>query len=238
MTLAVAPLSTARVVDAWDETPMLRGLRLALPAEAARAHQRPGQVVKLHAAAGDAYFAVASAPSPGGIIELLVKRGGRVSDGAISAGDRRGDACASRPPSARASRWRRPTVTTCCSSRRARASRPSAPSSSTSWRHREHFDRPDAVLRAAPRRRFRLPARAPRAGSAAVCGSCCARRRRTRPGPGCAAACRRWRARSPSEESPPESRVAFVCGMTAMVDDVRATLARAGIAPDRVHFNF
>ena len=38
--------------------------------------------------------------------------------------------------------------------------------------------------------------------------------------------------------SPPESSVAFVCGMTAMVDDVKATLARAGISPERVHLNF
>jgi sulfhydrogenase subunit gamma (sulfur reductase) len=37
---------------------------------------------------------------------------------------------------------------------------------------------------------------------------------------------------------PPERSVAFVCGMTAMVDDVRATLSRAGIPPDRVHLNF
>ena len=38
--------------------------------------------------------------------------------------------------------------------------------------------------------------------------------------------------------SSPERTVAFACGMTAMVDDLRSTLARAGIPPDRVHLNF
>jgi hypothetical protein len=37
---------------------------------------------------------------------------------------------------------------------------------------------------------------------------------------------------------PPGEAVAFVAGMHAMVDDVRATLAAAGIPPERVHANF
>jgi NAD(P)H-flavin reductase len=36
----------------------------------------------------------------------------------------------------------------------------------------------------------------------------------------------------------PGEAIAFVAGMTAMVDEVRATLAEAGVAPDRVHANF
>jgi ferredoxin-NADP reductase len=32
--------------------------------------------------------------------------------------------------------------------------------------------------------------------------------------------------------------VAYVCGMTAMVEEVRSTLARAGIPPGQVHANF
>ncbi len=38
--------------------------------------------------------------------------------------------------------------------------------------------------------------------------------------------------------SAPGETVAFVSGMTSMVEDVRATLARAGVPPDRVHLNF
>jgi ferredoxin-NADP reductase len=36
----------------------------------------------------------------------------------------------------------------------------------------------------------------------------------------------------------PGRAVAYVCGMTAMVSDVKATLADAGIAPARIHLNF
>jgi NAD(P)H-flavin reductase len=38
--------------------------------------------------------------------------------------------------------------------------------------------------------------------------------------------------------APPGDAAAFVAGMTAMVEDVRATLAGAGIPPARVHANF
>ena len=38
--------------------------------------------------------------------------------------------------------------------------------------------------------------------------------------------------------SPPESCVVFLSGMASMVEDVRATLSRAGVAPERVHSNF
>ena len=40
--------------------------------------------MKLHTGAGDAYFALATAPSQEGVVELLVKRGGRVADAAIA----------------------------------------------------------------------------------------------------------------------------------------------------------
>ena len=38
--------------------------------------------------------------------------------------------------------------------------------------------------------------------------------------------------------APPGDAVAFACGMTAMMEEVRATLARSGIPPQRVHANF
>ena len=76
----------APVREAWDETPALRAIRLSLPAELAPAHRRPGQLVKVHTAAGEGFFALASAPDPKGAAELLVKRGGRVGDAAIAGG--------------------------------------------------------------------------------------------------------------------------------------------------------
>jgi NAD(P)H-flavin reductase len=68
------------VREAWDETPAFRALRLALPPALARAHVRPGQVVKARTPAGEAFFALASAPDPGAVADLLVKRGGKVGD--------------------------------------------------------------------------------------------------------------------------------------------------------------
>jgi NAD(P)H-flavin reductase len=70
----------AEVLGAWDETASLRGVRLRLPPEAASSHVTPGQVVKVHAGPGEGFFALATAPATGGEVELLVKRGGRVAD--------------------------------------------------------------------------------------------------------------------------------------------------------------
>jgi NAD(P)H-flavin reductase len=73
------------VLDAWDETAAYRGVRVALPPALARAHERPGQVVKVRTPAGEAFFALSSAPDPGATAELLVKRGGKVSDALVRA---------------------------------------------------------------------------------------------------------------------------------------------------------
>lgn len=74
------------VVEAWDETASFRGIRVRLPPAHVHAHVRPGQVVKLRApGAGEGFFALASAPDPGALADLLVKRGGRVADAAIAA---------------------------------------------------------------------------------------------------------------------------------------------------------
>jgi NAD(P)H-flavin reductase len=72
------------VLGAWDETAAFRGIRLALPPPLARAHVQPGQVVKIRTGAGEGFFALASAPDPAGVAELLVKRGGKVADAAIA----------------------------------------------------------------------------------------------------------------------------------------------------------
>jgi NAD(P)H-flavin reductase len=72
------------VLLSWDETPAFRGIRLALPPVLARGHALPGQLVKARTAAGEGYFALASAPAPSGHAELLVKRGGRIADAVIA----------------------------------------------------------------------------------------------------------------------------------------------------------
>lgn len=73
------------VADAWDETPALRALRLLLPPALAAQHVRPGQVLKVRAGPGEGFFALSSAPQPDGRAELLVKRGGRVADAIVEA---------------------------------------------------------------------------------------------------------------------------------------------------------
>jgi len=79
------PYGLARVLEAADETAAFRALRLELPGLLAAAHQRPGQVVKVRTPVGEGYLALASAPAPGGRVDLLVKRGGKVADAALAA---------------------------------------------------------------------------------------------------------------------------------------------------------
>jgi sulfhydrogenase subunit gamma (sulfur reductase) len=80
-----ATYTPAKVVTAWDETPAFRGIELALPPALAVAHDRPGQLVKVRTPVGEGFFALATAPELSGRVELLVKRGHRVADAAIEA---------------------------------------------------------------------------------------------------------------------------------------------------------
>jgi sulfhydrogenase subunit gamma (sulfur reductase) len=78
--------ASAPVVEAWDETRAFRGIRRGLPPALGRAHERPGQVVKVRTAAGEGFFALATAPHQGGVAELLVKRrAGPIADAVIAA---------------------------------------------------------------------------------------------------------------------------------------------------------
>jgi len=85
------PGSTTRyeavtILGAWDETPSLRAVRVALGPLAA-SHRVPGQVVKVRAPAGETYLALASAPAPDGTVDLLVKRGGKIADEVIASAE-------------------------------------------------------------------------------------------------------------------------------------------------------
>jgi NAD(P)H-flavin reductase len=236
VTLAAAPLAAARVLDAWDETPTLRALRLALPPELAGAHERPGQVVKLHAAVGEAYFALATAPSPNGVVELLVKRGGRIADAAI-AGAVPGGSLLVTAPFGKGFRV--------AEARGRHALLFAAGSGIAPIRalvqhilaHRDAFDR--VTLFYGQRRggdfAYRREHLAWERGGVRVvlCPS-----QEDEAWPGVRGRVQEVARSLAFADSPPESSVAFVCGMTAMVDDVRATLAGAGIPPERVHLNF
>jgi NAD(P)H-flavin reductase len=236
VTFAAAPLAAARVLGAWDETPTLRALRLELPPRLAGAHERPGQVVKLHTGAGEAYFALATAPSPDGVMELLVKRGGRVADAAIAGGvpDRALDVSAPFGKGFPLEEGRGRHVLLFA------AGSGIAPIRALVQHvlaHRDAFDR--VTLFYGQRRGgdfayTREHLTWERGGVRVVL--CPSREDEAWQGV-------RGRVQEVAHSlgfggSPPESSVAFVCGMTAMVDDVKATLARAGIPPERVHLNF
>jgi NAD(P)H-flavin reductase len=84
VTVAATPHQRVQVIDSWDETSSLRAISVRMPPEYAGAHRKPGQVVKVRTAAGEGYFALASAPSAEPNADLLVKRGGRVGDAIVA----------------------------------------------------------------------------------------------------------------------------------------------------------
>jgi NAD(P)H-flavin reductase len=236
VTLASAPLFASRVLSAWDETPSLRSLRLQLPRGAARAHERPGQVVKLHTASGEAYFALASAPDPAGLIELLVKRGGRVADAAIAAA-LPGTELAVTAPFGKGFPVEEGHGRHLLLFAAGSGIAPIRSLVQHVLTRRDEFDR--ATLFYGQRHggdfAYRREHLAWERGGVRVV-LCPSQEDEAWPGV-------RGRVQEVARSlafggSPPESSVAFLCGMTAMVDDVKATLARAGIPPQRVHLNF
>jgi NAD(P)H-flavin reductase len=234
--LSATPHGPARVLAAWDETPAMRGVRLVLPDALAAAHQRPGQVVKVRTPAGEGYFALASAPSPGGPADLLVKRGGKVGDAAITLASPGGELEVTAPfgkgfPVEEAvgrdvllfaAGSGIAPIRSLVQHLLARRDQHGRITLFYGQRHgadfaylREHLDWERHGVRVV------------------LCPS------------GEDDAWRGVRGRVQEVASSlgfggitPGDAVAFTCGMTAMVEDVRATLARAGIPPSRVHANF
>jgi NAD(P)H-flavin reductase len=236
VTLAAAPLSTAQVIAAWDETRELRGLTVCLPEDAYRSHERPGQVVKVHTAVGEAYFALASAPAPGCRVDLLVKRGGKVADAAVRAA---------------------------APGRTLEVSAPFGKGFPYEEGHGRHVLLFAAGSGIAPIRALVQHVLHDRESFGRVTLFYGQRRGADFAYGSEHLAWERGGVRvvlCPSQESEawpgvrgrvqevarslafggvePENSVAFVCGMTAMVDDVKATLRHFGVPPNRVHLNF
>jgi NAD(P)H-flavin reductase len=224
------------VTDAWDETAAFRGVRLALPPPLARAHVRPGQVVKAHTAVGEAFFALASAPDPGATAELLVKRDGRVADALIQAAAPGGSIALSRPfgegfPIEEAEG--RDVLLFAAGS----GIGPIRALVQQLMIHRNRFGR--ITLFYGQRHGAEFAYRTEhldwerRGVRVVLCPS---------------AEDDAWQGlRGRVQEvarslafggAPPGEAVAFASGMTAMVEDVRRTLAAAGVPPGRVHANF
>ncbi|HEX9241008.1 MAG TPA: oxidoreductase [Anaeromyxobacter sp.] len=226
----------ADVREAWDETAAFRGIRLELPPALARAHGRPGQVVKARSAAGEAFFALANAPDPGGIADLLVKRGGKVADALVAAAT----------PGARVQLTRPFGNGFAVEEAEGRevllfaAGSGIAPIRAVVQHlavHRNRFGR--VTLFYGQRHGAEFAYRAEhvdwerRGVRVVLCPSA----------EGDAWQGVRGRVQEVARSlafggATPGDVVAFVAGMTAMVDDVRHTLADAGVPPARVHANF
>ncbi len=228
--------AAAEVQEAWDETAAFRGMRVALPPAIAHAHARPGQVVKARSAAGEAFFALANAPDPAGTAELLVKRGGKVADALVAAAVPGGRIQLTRPfgegfPVEEAEG--RDVLLFAAGS----AIGPIRALVQHLAQHRNRFGR--VTLFYGQRHGAEFAYRSEhldwerRGIRVVLCPS---------------AEDDAWQGlRGRVQEvarslafggAAPGDTIAFVAGMTAMVDDVRRTLAEAGIPPARVHANF
>lgn len=235
--LGPADYAPVPVLDAWDETPSFRGVRLALPPALAKEHVRPGQVVKVRAAGvGEGFFALATAPDPGATTELLLKRGGRVADAAIAAARPESTLELTRPfgngfPVEDAEG--RDVLLFAAGS----AIGPIRALVQHLIAHRNRFGR--VTLFYGQRHGAEFAYRSEHLGwerrgvRVVLCPS----------GADDAWQGLRGRVQVVARSlafggAPPGDAVAFVAGMTAMVEDVRRTLAGAGIPPGRVHANF
>ena len=226
----------AQVREAWDETAAFRGIRLALPPALAHAHERPGQVVKARSPAGEAFFALTNAPDPAGVAELLVKRGGKVADALVATAVPGGSVQLTRPfgegfPVEEAEG--RDVLLFAAGS----AIGPIRALVQHLAAHRNRFGR--VTLFYGQRHGAEFAYRPEhldweRRGIRVVL--CPSREDDAWQGV-------RGRVQEVARSlafggGAPDDAVAFVAGMTAMVDDVRRTLAEAGIPPARVHANF
>jgi sulfhydrogenase subunit gamma (sulfur reductase) len=230
-----ADTSRAEVLAAWDETPALRALRLGLPPALAARHASPGQVVKARTAEGEAFFALASAPASDGRVELLVKRGGRVADSVVATATPGGVLAVTAPfgngfPVDEA--LGRDVLLFAAGS----AIAPIRALIQTLVARREQFDR--VTLFYGQRHGAEFAYRGEhlawerRGVRVILCPS----------GEEDGWTGVRGRVQEVARSvafggAPPGDAVAFVSGMTGMVDDVRAVLALAGVPPERVHLN-
>lgn len=236
MSLAAIPHVAARVVDAWNETPTLVGVRLEMPLRFARAHERPGQVVKLGTADGESYFALASAPSLEPRADLLLKRGGKVADAAIAAA-RPGATLELTAPFGKGFPWEeargrdvllfaagagiapiRALVQHLAADRGAfgRVTLFYGQRHGSEFAYvREHLEWERSGVRV-----VLCPSKADDAW------------------PGVRGRVQEVARALAFGGAEPGRSVAYVCGMTAMVADVKATLSEAGVSPARIHLNF
>jgi sulfhydrogenase subunit gamma (sulfur reductase) len=232
---SATPYEAVPVLAAWDETPSLRALRVGLGPLAA-SHAVPGQVVKLRAPSGEAYFALASAPATDATVDLLLKRGGRIADELVASALPGARIETSAPfgkgfPIGQAEG--RDLLLFAAGSGIA----PVRALVQHVIAHRNRFHR--VSLFYGQRRGADFAYRAEhldweRHGVRVVlCPSDA-----DEAWPGVRGRVQEVARALALAGSDPAGTEAYVCGMTAMVNEVRATLKDAGVPPERVHLNF
>lgn len=236
MTVAATPHQWVQVIDSWDETPSLRAVAVQMPPEYAWSHRKPGQVVKVRTPAGEGYFAIASGPSHEPQAELLMKRGGRIADSAIAVAAQGGTLDMS-PPFGKGfpveEGHDRDVLLFAAGSGIA----PIRALVHHVLSYRASFRRVTLFYGQRHGSEFaytREHLAWERGGVRVVL--CPSQEDDAWPG-------MRGRVQTVAAElalggADPGRTTAFVCGMTAMVNDVRATLADAGVPPEHVHLNF
>jgi sulfhydrogenase subunit gamma (sulfur reductase) len=237
VTLAAMPHAQVRVLEAWDETPGMRAVRLELPFTFARAHQRPGQVVKVSTAAGDGYFALASAPSEEPHADLLLKRGsGKVADAAIATASP-GAALDVSAPFGKGFPWEEARGRDVLLFAAGSGIAPVRALVQHLTASRDDFGR--VTLFYGQRHGGEFAYAGERLGwerrgvRVVLCPS-----QEDDAWPGVRGRVQEVARALALGGAEPVKTVAFVCGMTAMVSEVKATLAEAGVPPARVHLNF
>lgn len=236
MTVAATPHQWVQVIESWDETPSLRSIAFRMPDEYCWSHRKPGQVVKVRTPAGEGYFALATAPVTHPRGELLMKRGGRVADTAIELAADGGSLDVSPPFGGgfpvedghdrdvllfAAGSGIAPirAIVQHILANRARFRRVTL---FYGQRHGSEFAYAREHL-AWDRGGIRV----------VLCPS-----QEDDAWPGMRGRVQQVASTLALGGAEPAETTAFVCGMTAMVNDVRATLADAGVPPEHVHLNF
>jgi NAD(P)H-flavin reductase len=75
-----------RVLEVWDETPGLRGVRLETDPAFLELHQHPGQLIQVQAPGKKpGLYALANGPGSGRTTELLIRRGSSAGDAIVAA---------------------------------------------------------------------------------------------------------------------------------------------------------
>jgi len=230
------PHAGAAVIASWDETQSLRAIRLELTEDQASSHTRPGQVVKVRADGGETFLALASSPGAGRRVDLLVKRGGQLADRVIAAAAPGASLEVTAPFGkgfAVEEAHGRDVLLFAAGSGIA----PIRALIQHLIAERAHFG--NATLFYGQRHgadfayRSEHPAWEEAGIRVVLCPS-----REDDAWPGVRGRVQEVARSLAFGGARPAESVAFVCGMHAMVEDVRATLGAAGVPPERLHVNF